>query len=59
MALEARTRLGLYELQAPLGADGKGEVYRAKRASGSHGRDQGAAQHLSSNLAWHEEKRQP
>ena len=29
MALEARTRIGPYELQAPPSADGKGNVYRA------------------------------
>jgi len=30
MALSANARLGSYQLIAPLGADGMGEVYRAR-----------------------------
>ena len=60
MALEAETRLGPYELQAPLGTGGMGEVYGATDMRP----DRTVAikvlpQHLSSNLAWREEKWQP
>src|SRR6202050_1360618 len=33
MALTAGTKLGLYEIQSPLGAGGMGEVYRATQSS--------------------------
>ena len=32
MALEAGTKLGLYEILEPIGAGGMGEVYRAHNA---------------------------
>jgi hypothetical protein len=56
--LEARARLGPYELQAPLEAGEKGRgLSRHGHAPNRTGSDQGAAQHLSRNLDWREEKR--
>jgi eukaryotic-like serine/threonine-protein kinase len=50
MALVSGTKLGAYEIVAPLGAGGMGEVYRARDAR--LGRDAAIKilpQHLSSN----------
>ncbi len=46
--LAPATRLGPYEIVAPIGAGGMGEVYaRARHPARSHGRGQGAAAQLS------------
>ncbi len=41
MSFAAGTRLGPYEIVAPLGAGGMGGVPRAGHAPGAHGGDQG------------------
>lgn len=44
MALAAGDKLGPYEIHAPIGAGGMGEVYKALRyAAGPHGGGEGAA----------------
>jgi len=57
MALDARTRLGPYELQAPLGADGKGKVYRATDTRRNRTVAIKMLPRTFHNLAWRKEKR--